>query len=108
MKTLLTLLLLIAILFGCEKNDPEPEIVDYRLTTIHWGGDPNLDGCGFTCIIAGENFKPINQNFFGTQFKTAKDTTVEMKYKDYKRMINGGCPMGSIVEMPGIEVLDVR
>ncbi len=95
-------------IFGCKEENPEPVIIDYRSVTVIWRGNPNLDLCGFFCKIDEIDYKPINEEFFGSEFKISRDTIVEMKYKDLKRDISYSCGDGYPVNIKGIEVLDIR
>lgn len=95
-------------IFGCKEETPKPVIIDYHLVTIIWTGNPNLDGCGFFCKIDEIDYKPINEEFFGSEFKILKDTIVEMKYKDFIKEFTHQCPEGPPYQMRSLEVLDIK
>ena len=104
-----TLILIFAFLIlSCKEELPEPEIIDFRPVKIIWSGPYEIDLCGFSVEIDNQFYKPTNEDFLGSEFKTFNDTTVEMKYKDLKRKVNTSCGWGLPFEANGIEILEIR
>lgn len=108
MKTTFIIILFFTIIFGCKEEPPEPVVIDFRSVTVSWKGNPHLDGCGFFCKIDEIEYKPNNEEFFGTEFKILRDTIVEMKYRDLKRDISYSYGDSYPFPVKGIEVLDIK
>ena len=103
------LLILLLTVSSCSENviNNADQVITKKANLI-WQGDYAVDGCGFFFEIDGKLYKPENENFIGSEFKTSGSTTVELKFVYSEKKVEYTCGFAKPLNVDGIKVISVK
>jgi hypothetical protein len=90
---------------SCDKKD-DLEVKE-ATAILHWSGDYDVDGCGFSIALNKKVYKPDNEQDIGSAYKKYEPTTVKLKYALPGKMLRYNCGL-SHNEAESILVLSVK
>lgn len=92
---------------SCQQETSRPQ--HQAEAMLIWTGDASLEsGCGYFVKIAGEEFKPVNENLIPQALKGEASLPVVVTYRPLSERIKYSCSQGADAIGEGIRLYSIR